>query len=157
MSFTDAHKAYLIDKGLYTAEEVTQLEQGAAEFRQHMQKLGVDMKDTEAIEGGEDSELQQLIKGQAAMVTAVTAIAKGLQAVEAQAVSADEKAVAAQKTLDDAVADTMQAQLAKIPAGVKATESEENVVPGAEVKVDLSWFDQAMGSIAGAAGMGGVK
>lgn len=157
MSFTDAHKAYLIDKGLYTAEEVTQLEQGAAEFRQHMQKLGVDMKDTEAIEGGEDSELQQLIKGQAAMVTAVTAIAKGLQAVEAQAVSADEKAVAAQKTLDDAVADTMQAQLATIPAGVKATESEENVVPGAEVKVDLSWFDQAMGSIAGAAGMGGVK
>jgi hypothetical protein len=157
MSFTQAHKAYLIDKGLYTAEEVAQLEAGAAEFREHMQKLGVDMKNTEAIEGAveADTEMQQLIKGQAAMVTAVTALAKGLQEVQTQVVSADEKATAAQKSLDDAVADNMQAQVAKLPQGVKATEDAGNVVAEKEAEADLSWFNQAMGSIASAAGIGG--
>jgi len=152
MAFTDARKAFLKEKGLYSDAEITQMEQSAAELKDHMQKLGVDMKDTE--EAGE-TELQQLIKGQQSLVEAVTALAKGYGEVQQQVVAADEKATAAQKSLDDAVADTMQAAIAKLPAGQKATEDESNIVEDKGKQIDTGWWEQASASIAAAAGIGG--
>lgn len=150
--FSEAQKAFLLNGGLYTEEEVARLEEGAAEFKGHMQKLGVDMKDTEQEAA---TDMQLLIKGQMALVDAVSALTKGLGEVQQQVVVADEKATAAQKSLEDAVADTMQAQVSRLPQGQKATESDDNVVAEEKVTADLSWFDQAMSSIGTAAGIGG--
>lgn len=142
MAFTEQKRNLLMQQAGYSAEEVAALEEGSTKFVEFAKTLGVEMKDTEEVEATAQTSIMRDLND---IKQVLVKMSEGIQAVDAKATEAGEKALAATqaaaKSVDDVVADHMTSQIARLPIGQKATESENNVVDQKQAEQDLSWFD----------------
>jgi hypothetical protein len=147
--FKPEKKAYLKERLGVDDGRVEEFEKATSAFAESMKSLGIAWKDADTEEAAAATEqatmtdqqmIAQLIEGQQQLISAVTAIT-------GVAVEAKSLATAASKSLDDAVADSIQAKVTQLPQGTAASGSKENVIGEAEAKPQLDWFGNIMDRI----------
>lgn len=147
--FKPEKKAYLKDRLGVDDGRVDEFEKATTAFADSMKSLGIAWKDTDAAEQVAATGVQamtdqqmiaQLVEGQQQLIQAVTAIT-------GVAIEAKELSAAANKSLDEAVANSMRSQVASLPQGSAASGRKDNVIEEAEAQPKLDWFSGIMDKV----------
>jgi hypothetical protein len=144
--FAEDKRKFFLESGV-SEQQVKEWEEREEQFGSKMKELGIAWKEGEqTTEQAAQSEIAQLTQAVQGLTEKVTNLETGLS----------QRVEAVEKSFDDKLAESITAQIAKLPQGFKPTESDKNVVTETESGIQnkehantVDWFYE---SVVGKAG-----